>query len=83
MSEIVEIDNKDIPDPDGDEEDEDEESTTVEEDTNGYARSIHVATLNTQVVIESNDPKDSLKDLKIMAESLIDKYKCLGLERVD
>lgn len=82
MSIIPDLDERNIPE-DIDEEDEEEddeegvEAVTEEEDNTGYARSVHVSTLNTQVEVISNDPKDSLKDIKDMAEALIDKYKSI------
>jgi len=83
VSIIPDLDERNIPEDideedeeDGDEEEEGE-SVTIEEDDTGYARSVHVCTLNTQVEVVSNDPKDSLKDIKDMAEALIDKYKSI------
>jgi hypothetical protein len=50
-------------------------NNTEKEESDTYTRSIQIATLNTQVLVTSTDPKDTLSIIKEMAVSLIDKYK--------
>ena len=40
-----------------------------------YTRSVQVSTMHTQVLVSSEDPKDSLNSIKSMVMSLVDKYK--------
>jgi hypothetical protein len=45
------------------------------EDKQIINKNIQVSVMNTCIIISSEDPKDSLKDMKNMAEELIDKYE--------
>ena len=44
-------------------------------DGSTYTRSVQVSTLNTNVTVQSTDPKDSLSKIKKMVTELVDMYR--------
>jgi len=47
----------------------------AEEDIHIVTRGVRINTPGVQVELQSNDHRETLKDIKKMAEELIDKYK--------